>query len=136
MDRERETSSHSLTPTEKEDSYPADQEAVNLFCRRKDGENVLKREDLERTLQRCPFTFLPFHPKHPTHPVLDSRTRTELGSDKYISQKQVGKKKKARAPDSLHATHPSVSERQNGISTSAILCPSNCELLKHKRQMF
>lgn len=96
MDRERETSSHSLTPTEKEDSYPADQEAVNLFCRRKDGENVLKREDLERTLQRCPFTFLPFHPKHPTHPVLDSRTRTELGSDKYISQKQVGKKKKSK----------------------------------------
>jgi len=37
--------------------------------------------------------FPSFPPKHPTHPVLDSRTRTELRSDKYISQKQVGKKK-------------------------------------------
>ena len=61
MDRERETSSHSLIPAQKEDSCPADQEAVKLFCRRKDGENVLKREDLERMLQRCPFSFLPFH---------------------------------------------------------------------------
>lgn len=62
LDGEKEGFSNSPTPKEK--IYPAHTDANghdNLLCRRKDRRKIPKKEDLEKMLQRCPFSLLSCH---------------------------------------------------------------------------